>query len=83
MYNMSTKGMMEIWSTKDIQAGEEMFNDYGHDFTACGWYDDLANAHGVTPLSQLAPLVEQMYLSAKVEAEAERTMPLSSMPLAA
>merc|ERR1711959_99318 len=46
-YRFPKPGVIETWSTRDIEKGEEMFNDYGHDFGACGWYDEFQTARGI------------------------------------
>jgi len=60
-YRFMEPGVIEIWSVLDIAAGEEIFNDYEHDFMPVGWYDEFQNARGNTPLSQLAALIENAY----------------------
>jgi len=60
-YNMSKKGMMEIWTIRDVKAGEEMFIDYGISFTDCDWFLELMTPRGLTPLSRLADEIDKMY----------------------
>jgi predicted phosphodiesterase len=60
-YDMTVKGVMEIWTTVDLKAGEEMFIDYGEDFVKCDWYDKLMKGQGQTPLCDLAAEIDKMY----------------------
>lgn len=60
-YVHDEKGVLELWTVKDIQAGEEMFNDYGADFGKCPWYDEMQFSRGNVPLSHLAETIEAMY----------------------
>jgi len=60
-YNMTQKGMMEIWTIRDVKAGEEMFIDYGISFSDCDWFLELMLPRGLTPLSRLADEIEKMY----------------------
>lgn len=53
--------VMELWTIKDIVAGEEMFNAYHNDFAPCPWYDELQRSRGNVPLSQLNAEIEKMY----------------------
>ena len=53
--------VMELWTTKSIKAGEEMFNEYHKDFAPCPWYDTLQRERGNVPLSQLNEDIEKMY----------------------
>ena len=59
-YNMSTPGIMEIWTVRDVKAGEEMLCDYSEDYKECPWFDKLCRDRGVTPLCDLAREVEIM-----------------------
>lgn len=60
-YNMNRKGMMEIWTIRDVKAGEEMFIDYGDNFVDCDWFTELMVPRGLTPLSKLADEIDKMY----------------------
>jgi len=60
-YNMTKKGMMEIWTVRDVKAGEEMFIDYGISFSDCDWFLELMRPRGLTPLSRLADEIDKMY----------------------
>ena len=51
--------VFELWTVKDIKAGEEMFNAYHKDFGPCQWYDDLHRSRGNIPLSQLNDEIEK------------------------
>merc|ERR1719313_649374 len=53
--------VIELWTVKDIEAGEEMFNAYQHDFAPCPWYDELQRSRGNVPLSQLNESIEKLY----------------------
>eukprot|EP01052_Picozoa_sp_SAG31_P052074 SAG31_NODE_12679_length_925_cov_0.795400_1_plen_201_part_00 len=53
--------VLELWTTKSIKAGEEMFNEYHMDFAPCPWYDTLQRERGNVPLSQLNADIEKLY----------------------
>jgi len=63
-YNHDEEGVLELWTVKDVKAGEEMFNDYSVDFGPCAWYDELQKSRGNVPLSQLSQHIESLYSSA-------------------
>jgi len=52
---------MELWTTKNIKAGEEMFCDYARDYAPCEWYDKMQNERGNIPLSQIPAIINKMY----------------------
>jgi len=52
-YKFPEKGIIEIWTTKAIKKGEEIFNDYEYDFVKCNWYDDLQIRNGNIPISMI------------------------------
>jgi len=58
-YNMEKKGVMEIWTIRDVNAGEEMFINYADNFVACPWFDRLCAERGLTPLSKLPEALEK------------------------
>lgn len=60
-YNHDEAGALELWTVKDIKAGEEMFNAYHVDFAPCPWYDELQRSRGNVPLSQLNDSIEKLY----------------------
>merc|ERR1719171_1381022 len=60
-YNHEEDGVLTLWTTRPVKAGEEMFNDYGLDFGPCAWYDELQKERGNTPLSQLSDAINKMY----------------------
>ena len=61
-YNMDQPGVIELWTIKDVAAGEEMFNDYSHDFKPIQWYDAICKERNLgTPLSALPAMIEAMY----------------------
>jgi len=45
---------LEIWTTRAVKAGEEMFCDYEADYAPCQWYDELMLSRGNVPLNLLA-----------------------------
>jgi len=65
-YNMDVKGQMEIWSIRDVKAGDELFIDYGDNFTDCDWFVELMRPRGLIPLSQLAGEIDKMYMKPNV-----------------
>lgn len=56
-YKMDVGGEMELWTIRDVRAGEEIFNQYERDFVACGWYDELCTALGAVPLGLLGLVI--------------------------
>ena len=42
----------------DIKAGQEVFCSYSKVFFPCPWYDKLMTEAGLTPLSQLGPIID-------------------------
>merc|ERR1711939_379885 len=68
-YRFIQPGVIEIWSIRDIVAGEEIFNDYGNDFGPCEWYDQFQNDRGNTPLTQLPAFIASMYETSTLERE--------------
>ena len=60
--------VLELWTIKDINAGEEMFNAYHVDFGPCVWYDELHRSRGNIPLSQLNKEIEKMYTACESSA---------------
>jgi hypothetical protein len=60
-YRHCEPGVMEIWTTRDIRAGEEMYCDYEKDYAPCTWYDKLQNERGNVPLSQIPMHVNKLY----------------------
>ena len=67
MYNHEEKDAYEIWTTKDIKAGEEMLCNYGQDYGPCKWFDEFHNEAGRTPLSQLGDIVDAHVMKMKSE----------------
>ena len=61
VYHMDKMGEMELWTVRDVKAGEELLIDYKEDYVACDWYDTLCNDNGLTPLSKLGFIVDAMY----------------------
>jgi len=59
-YSHDEKGVYEIWTIKDIKAGEEMLCDYPTDYGPCKWFDDMHNAAGRYPLNQLGSVIDAM-----------------------
>lgn len=60
-YRHCEPGVMELWTSKDIKAGEEMFCDYARDYAPCPWYDKMQNDRGNTPLSQIPAYINSLY----------------------
>lgn len=52
-FSHKEKDVFEVWTVKDIKAGEEIFNAYHADFGPCAWYDEHHRSRGNIPLSQL------------------------------
>jgi hypothetical protein len=65
IYKHDEKDVFELWTTKDIKAGDEMFIHYSQTFGACKWFDELQNSRGNTPLSQLGTIIDHMVLKLK------------------
>lgn len=61
MYDMTKKGVMEIWSILPIRAGEEMWIDYADNFCSPKWYEDLMTERNLTPLSCLGAAIDKIY----------------------
>jgi hypothetical protein len=61
MYRMDKPGEMEMWSVRDIKAGEEILIDYAEDYVQCGWYDELCIQRNLTPLSKLGSTINSMH----------------------
>ena len=61
MYNHDEPNVLELYTTKDVKAGEEMLCDYDRDYAPCPWYDELQRSRGNVPLSQLNAEIEKMY----------------------
>ena len=53
--------VLELYTTKDVKAGEEMLCDYDRDYAPCPWYVELQRSRGNVPLSQLNAEIEKMY----------------------
>jgi hypothetical protein len=60
-YVHDEEGVLELWTVKDVKAGEEMFNQYHKDFAPCRWYDELQQSRGNVPLSQLNDHINALY----------------------
>jgi len=60
-YVHDEEGALELWTVKDIKAGQEMFNHYHKDFAPCMWYDELQRSRGNVPLSQLNDHINALY----------------------
>lgn len=60
-YRHCEPGVLEIWTIKDIKAGEEMYCDYEKDYAPCAWYDKLQNERGNVPLSQIPMHINKLH----------------------
>jgi len=60
-YGHDEPNVLELWTVRDVAAGEEMFNAYHVDFAPCPWYDELQRSRGNVPLSQLNAEIEKLY----------------------
>jgi len=60
-YVHDEQGVLELWTVKDVKAGEELFNEYHKDFAPCKWYDELQRSRGNVPLSQLNDHIDALY----------------------
>lgn len=60
-YVHDEEGVIELWTVRDIKAGEEMLNEYHKDFAPCQWYDELQRSRGNVPLSQLNDHINTLY----------------------
>lgn len=49
---------MEIWTTKDVSKGEEMFVNYTKAYAKVEWYDSELKKRGKTPLSWLGEEID-------------------------
>merc|ERR1712007_309413 len=58
IYSHEEKDVLELWTVKDIKAGEEMFNAYHVDSGPCAWYDEHHRSRGNIPISQLNDEIE-------------------------
>lgn len=67
-YVHDEEGVLELWTTRDIKAGEENFNEYHKDFAQCQWYDELQRSRGNVPLSQLNDHINDVYEDASTPA---------------
>lgn len=65
-YNTETPKIMEIWTIKDVKAGEELLTDYGENLASCDWYDKLCEGRGLVPLNKLPAEIEKMYGESRV-----------------
>jgi len=45
------KGIIEIWTTKNIKKGEGFFNNYEYNFAKCNWCDKVKIRNGNVPKS--------------------------------
>jgi hypothetical protein len=41
--------VLELYTTKDVKAGEEMLCDYDRDYAPCPWYVELQRSRGNVP----------------------------------
>jgi len=64
-YRMTKAGEMELWTARDIKAGEELVIDYCEDYVECKWYDKMMMDQGLTPLTKLGPIINEMYAKPK------------------
>ena len=62
IYKFLEKGVIELWTIREIKKGEEIFNNYGYDFLKCDWYDDFQNRHGNTTVSLVWKLINKTIL---------------------
>merc|ERR1711907_279180 len=60
-YAFPERGVIEIWTIRDVKEGEEIFNDYGADFGYVAWYDEFQKSRGNVPLSYLPEIIAKMY----------------------
>lgn len=76
IYSHKEKDVFELWTVKDIKAGEEMFNAYHVDFGPCAWYDEHHRSRGNIPISQLNDEIEaiQEKLQKKFRLETRREL---------
>jgi hypothetical protein len=65
IYKHDEPDVFELWTVKDIKAGEEMFISYSQAFGACKWFDEYHNAAGRTPLSQLGDIIDAEVMKLK------------------
>jgi len=63
MYQMDKPGEMAMWTVRDVKAGDELLCDYTVDYVECGWYDKLVIERGLTPLSKIGFIINDMYKS--------------------
>ena len=65
---------IELWTVRDIQAGEEMLSVYQDDFAPVDWYDELQHTHGNTAIWEIPQLIESLYAEVPIEETATRTI---------
>eukprot|EP00747_Dinoflagellata_sp_TGD_P055174 gnl/TRDRNA2_/TRDRNA2_149400_c0_seq1.p1 gnl/TRDRNA2_/TRDRNA2_149400_c0~~gnl/TRDRNA2_/TRDRNA2_149400_c0_seq1.p1 ORF type:complete len:281 (+),score=64.81 gnl/TRDRNA2_/TRDRNA2_149400_c0_seq1:75-917(+) len=76
-YKHDEKDVFELWTTKDITAGDEMFISYSQAFGPCKWFDEFHNAAGRTPLSQLGDIIDAEVMKLKPPPEGAIEMKVS------
>jgi len=69
IYKHEEQDVFELWTVKDIKAGEEMFIHYSNAFGPCKWFDELHNAAGRTPLSQLGNVIDHSVMKLRPAAK--------------
>jgi len=77
IYKHDEKDVFELWTVKDVKAGEEMFISYSQAFGACKWFDEYHNAAGRTPLSQLGDIIDDMVMGVKEPPKGATVMKVS------
>lgn len=65
IYKHDEPDVFEIWTVKDIKAGDEMFISYSQAFGACKWFDEYHNEAGRQPLSQLGDIIDASVMKLK------------------
>lgn len=78
VYHMDKPGEMELWTVRDVKAGDELLIDYNEDYVSCDWYDKLCIDRGLTPLSKLGATINEMYKSTSVPMPWKNTMGTSA-----
>jgi len=77
IYKHDEQDVFELYTVKDIKAGEEMFIHYSNTFGPCKWFDELHNSRGNNPLSQLGTIIDHMVLNIKPAAKGAIEMKVS------
>jgi len=65
IYKHDEQDVFEVWTVKDVKAGDEMFIHYSDSFGNVKWFDELQTSRGNVSLSLLGAMVDNMVLGIK------------------